>query len=229
MKRAIIVFVAAMLAVSMPVFSEGKGSMVALAKENSGKTIAVVSFSANKWGRGINGWDEANATDLMSTNINKMLAIIEANLASEWKVVKAETFIEKEDFQALAGDIGDAGVPSLKGKKLPLFGKDRKQLIKATIDPETAKKIAAITGTDYVVICYSEWSFAVGKMVPTCKALAKNVMSVYAKDGTQVFTARSDKMGTRPLGVMNRVRITENTIDQWVMAYLDGLTEILSK
>jgi hypothetical protein len=224
-------FVALLLLVAMPsvIFAGGKSNLKNLAKDNAGKTIAVVSLSANNYGNSLQGWNEANSSSLMASKLNVMLTMVELNLSKDWKVVKADTFIEKDAFQKLAGDMRDVGVPEKNGKKLPLFGTDRKQLIKASVNADTVKQIAAITGTDYVVVIYSEWAIAVGKMIPTSKALAKNVMSVYDKDGKQAFTGRSDKLGSKTIGAMGVVKVDETTIDQWVEAYLTGINALIGE
>ena len=199
-----------------------------LAKANPGKSIAVVSLSANNFGKQLQGWNDSNTTDLMATKLNLMLRMIENNLSGDWKVVKAETFVNKDEFQALAGDMREVGVPVFGESKLPLFGTDRKQMVKARIDSDLAKKIAGITGSDFIVIIYSEWAVATGSMIPTSKALTKNVMSIYDKDGKQVYNDRCDKIGAKSLGAMRFVKVHAETIDQWVEAYFSGV-EVLMK
>ena len=227
-KRMLMVFASLLFAVLPAVVFAATG-VKDVAKANPGKSIAVVSLSANNYGKQLQGWNDANTTDLMASKLNLMLSMIENNLSGDWKVVKAETFVKKDKFQALAGDMRDVGVPDFDGSKLPLFGTDRKQMVKARIDPELAKKIAAVTGTDFIIIIYSEWAVAEGSMIPTNKALTKNVMSIYDKDGKQVFTDRIDRIGKKTLGALGIIVVDEDTIDQWVDAYLAGVTLLLNQ
>lgn len=227
-KRMLTVFASLVFAV-LPAVVFAAAGVKDVAKENPGKTIAVVSLSANNYGKQLQGWNDANTSDLMASKLNLMLAMIENNLSGNWKVVKAETFVKNDKFQALAGDMREVGVPTFDESKLPLFGTDRKQMVKARVDPELAKKIAAATGSDFIVIIYSEWAIATGSVIPTSKALTKNVMSIYDKDGKQVFNDRCDKIGTKSLGAMNHVKVNGETIDQWVDAYLAGVTVLLNQ
>jgi hypothetical protein len=199
------------------------GTIGSLAVQNKGKSIAVVSVSANNFGGSLQGWNNANASDLMGTQLNKMVGEIETLLAKDWTVVSASTFATKDEFQALAGERREVGLPSYDGKSMPLFSKDRKQLIKAEVDKDVAVKLAKIAGADFILIAYSEWAVATGKFVPTSKALAKNVVSVFDASGKQVFQDRSDAQGDKTLGAMGRVVVDQNSIGEWVSAYDKGI------
>lgn len=199
------------------------GTIGTLGIKNKGKSIAVVSVSANNFGNSLQGWNNANASDLMGTQLNKMVLGIETLLAKDWTVVSAATFAGKDEFQVLAGERREVGLPVIDGKTMPLFSKDRKQLIKAEVDKEVAKQLAKIAGADYILIAYSEWAVATGRFVPTSKALAKNVVSVYDADGKQVFADRSDAQGDRTLGAMGSVVVDQNSIGEWVAAYEKGI------
>ncbi len=199
------------------------GTIGSLAAQNKGKSIAVVSVSANNFGGSLQGWNNANASDLMGTQLNQMVGEIEKLLSKDWTVVSAANFATKDEFQALAGERREVGLPSYDGKSMPLFSKDRKQLIKAEVDKDVAVKLAQIAGADYILIAYSEWAVATGRFVPTSKALAKNVVSVYDASGKQVFQDRSDAQGDKTLGAMGRVVVDQNSIGEWVTAYDKGI------
>ena len=77
-------------------------------------------------------------------------------------------------------------------------------------------KLAQIAGTDFILIAYSEWAVATGRFVPTSKALAKNVVSIYNAAGKQVFADRADTQGDRTLGAMGSVVVDQNSIGEWV-------------
>jgi hypothetical protein len=199
------------------------GTISTLGLQNKGKTIAIVSVSANNYGGSLQGWNSANASDLMGTQLNQMVGMVEALLAKDWTVVSASTFAAKDEFQMLAGERREVGLPSFDGKSMPLFSKDRKQLIKAQVDKDVAVKLAKIAGADFILIAYSEWAVATGKFVPTSKALAKNVVSIYDASGKQVFADRSDAIGNKTLGAMGSVVVDQNSIGEWVGAYDKGI------
>ncbi len=191
--------------------------------QNKGKSIAVVSVSANNYAGSLQGWNSANTSELMGTQLNTMVVGIESLLAKDWTVVNAASFAGKSEFQALAGERREVGLPVFDGKSMPLFSKDRKQLIKAEVDKDIAIKLAQITGADFILIAYSEWAVATGRFVPTSKALAKNVVSIYDAKGKKVFEDRADTQGDRTLGAMQKVRVDENSIGEWVVAYDKGI------
>jgi hypothetical protein len=148
---------------------------------------------------------------------------METLLAKDWTVIPAQTFAAKDEFQALAGERREVGLPSFDGKVMPLFSKDRKQLIKAEVDKDVAVKLAKIAGADYILIAYSEWAVATGRFVPTSKALAKNVVSIYDASGKKVYEDRADAQGDRTLGAMGSVVVDQNSIGEWVNAYDKGI------
>jgi hypothetical protein len=199
------------------------GTIGSLGVQNKGKTIAVVSVSANNFGGSLQGWNSANASELMGTQLNKMVGDIEVLLSKDWTVVHAQTFAGKDEFQAMAGERREVGLPVFDGKAMPLFSKDRKQLIKASVDKDVAVKLAQIAGADFILIAYSEWAVATGRFVPTSKALAKNVVSVYDASGKQVFQDRSDALGDKTLGALGNVVVDQNSIGEWVTAYDKGI------
>jgi len=201
----------------------GGGTIGSLALQNKGKSIAVVSVSANNYGNSLQGWNNANSSELMGTQLNKMVLDIESLLAKDWTVVSAANFATKDEFQALAGERREVGLPSFDGKAMPLFSKDRKQLVKAQLDKDVAIKLARIAGADYILVAYSEWAVATGRFVPTSKALAKNVVSIYSADGKQVYADRTDTQGDKTLGAMGSVVVDQNSIGEWVTAYDKGI------
>src|SRR5688500_17683341 len=107
------------------------GNIGTLGIQNKGKSIAVVSISANNYGGSLQGWNSANASDLMGSQLNQMVGLIEALLSKDLTVVNAANFAGKDEIQVLAGELREVGLPVFDGKTLPLFSKNRKQLIKA--------------------------------------------------------------------------------------------------
>jgi len=199
------------------------GNIGTLGIQNKGKSIAIVSVSANNYGGSLQGWNSANASDLMGSQLNKMVGMIETLFSKDWTVVSASTFAGKDEFQLLAGERREVGLPAFDGKTMPLFSKDRKQLIKAEVDKDVAIKLAQITGADFILIAYSEWAVATGRFVPTSKALAKNVVSIYDSKGKKVYEDRSDAQGDKTLGALGSVVVDQNSIGEWVNAYDKGI------
>ncbi len=202
------------------------GNIGTLAIKNKGKSIAIVSVSANNYSNSLQGWNSANTSELMGTQLNKMVGLIETLFTKDWTVVNAATFAGKDDFQVLAGEQREVGLPVFDGKTMPLFSKNRKQLIKAEVDQDVAVKLAKVTGADFVLIAYSEWAVATGRFVPTSKSLAKNVVSIYDASGKKVYEGRADMQGNKTLGAMGSVVVDQNSIGEWVTAYDKGVHEL---
>lgn len=223
MRRASILFVCslAFVACTMPM------SLNDAVARHPGGTIAVVSISANNFGESLQGWNAASTSYLMGTRVAKMLAAAERELGTKWKVVPASRFVGKKSFQKHKGARFDVGLAKLPKGTLPVFAQDRSQLVKASLTPAQAQALTRATGADLVAVIYSEWAVATGKFVPTAKALTKNVMSIYDASGQEIYHGRKDVVGTRTLGALGRVRVTEGTIDQWVDSYEVALTALV--
>ncbi len=204
-------------------------SMSKIAAKNPGKSLAVVSVSANNWSNSLQGWNSANTSNLMGTRLNTMLEKLETRMSEDWKIIPASSFVEKKEYQALAGEEREVGLPSINGVNMPLFSKNRKQLIKSRLDKDVAQNLAKITGADFLMVVYSEWAVATGRFIPTSKSLAKNVVSIYNAQGTQVYKGRKDQLGNKSLGAMGRVAVNENTIDEWVIAYEKGVSALYNQ
>ncbi len=209
---------------SSPFPRKGGSYLPKLAAENPGKKIAIVSISANNFGGSIQGWGDANATDLMTSRLNTMLAFAENTFAAGWEVVPASSFVARPEFIALAGEQRDVGAPMFDDIYMPLLSKNRKQLVKAMIDKDVALALIDVTGADFLVVIYSEWTTKTGSFVPTTKPLTKNVLSIYDNAGKQAFKGRIDKMGAKTLGAFSAVFVDEDTIDYWVDSYKLSLT-----
>lgn len=220
MKQRLSIVAAIALLISTAAHS---ANLTQLAERNPDSSIAIVSISANNFGNSLQGWNSANTTELMHSRLNHMLDLSEKLFAQDWELVPASSFANKPEFQALAGEQREVGLPELNGETMPLFSKDRKQLIAAEVDRDVAQQLAAVTGADFIVIIYSEWTVATGRFVPTSKALTKNVVSVFDASGKQVYDDRSDQQGQQTLGAVGRVAVNEDTIDQWVNAYEKGI------
>ena len=125
---------------------------------------------------------------------------------------------------ALAGEQRDVGAPMFDGVYMQLMSKSRKQLIRAELDKDVALALLDLTGADFLLVIYSEWTVQTGRFVPTSKPLTKNVVSLYNSKGKQEWDGRIDKMGSKTLGAFNQVFVDEDTIDEWVGSYKASLT-----
>ena len=83
------------LFLAMSSAAQAGGTIGTLGLQNKGKTIAVVSVSANNYGGSLQGWNNANSSELMGTQLNKMVGGIETLLSKDWTVVSAAHSPEK--------------------------------------------------------------------------------------------------------------------------------------
>jgi len=221
MKNKVLLAIAALVLV--PFASQAADYMPKLAIDNPGKKIAIVSIAANNFGGSLQGWNDANSTDLMTGRLNDMLTFTEELFAKSWDVVPTSSYASQPEFIGLAGEQRDVGAPMFDGVYMPLFSKDRKQLVKAQIDKDKIVTLAGITGADFLLVIYSEWAVKTGGFIPTSKPLTKNVVSIFNAAGKQVFKGRLDKMGPKTLGAMGAVFVDADTIDYWANAYKDSI------
>ena len=221
MKNKVLLAITSLLLI--PFASQAADYLPKLAIDNAGKKIAIVSIAANNFGGSLQGWNDANSTDLMTSRLNTMLTYTEELFAKGWDVVPTSSFASQPEFIALAGEQRDVGAPIFDGIYMPLFSKDRKQLVKAMIDKDVAVALAGITGADFLLVIYSEWAVKTGSFVPTSKPLTKNVVSIFDAAGKQVFKGRLDKMAPKTLGAFSAVFVDKDTIDLWVGAYQDSI------
>ncbi len=193
-------------------------------------SVAIVTMAVNNYGFfGSQGMINRN---LIAANTKQMLEKTEEILEKKWIVKPANSFINSSEYQRLSIEKAKDGLftPVLDGTVMPIFTKDRKAIIKGNIPPEIAQKLCATLGVDAVVLVYSEWMTDSGKFIPTVKALTKNCFSMYTKDGHKLFFDRKDMRGDRVIGgAFAGVHINENTIDQWVDAYLSAAEIVFNK
>ena len=192
--------------------------------------VALVSFSVSNWAGTVTGTSgsEEKAAALISSTLGNLLAETEKKLSGIMRVTKVSGFVKSPDYRNLASKSEhDVLVPKSGGTPLALFAKDNDELIAAKLSPEVAKKLCASLNVDAVVVVYSEWAQAVGHFVPTRRALAKNVVAVWDRNGDLVFFKRVDEQGEGVLGgPYGPIVVNEGTIKQWGGAYLNGFDQI---
>ena len=207
----------------IPFSAQGADRLPDLTAKHAGKKIALVSIAANNYGDRLQGWNSENTTELMADRLNAMLEVTEATFAADWDVVPASTFASKHEFLALAGEQRDVGLPMINDVLMPLFSIDRKEMIKTTSGQEVALALLDVTGADFLLIVYSEWTLKAGMFIPTNKAMTKNVFSIYDNTGEKIFKLRLDKVGKKTLGAMGRVFVDADTINQWSNSYNESV------
>jgi hypothetical protein len=64
-------------------------------------------------------------------------------------------------------------------------------------------------------------------VVPMTKAVSKNIVSFWDKDGQKIFTRRVDMLGNKPLGAMGLKVVNQETINEWTDTYKRSVTRIV--
>lgn len=198
--------------------------------DTSLSSVAVVSFAVNNYG--VYGSNGAINPALLDSVMPELLKKTEAILAEKLTVKPAASFVGNQDYRALSIGQVKSGLfaPKINGNDLPSFSKNRKDIVKGVLPPETAKQLCQRLGVDAVVLVYSEWMIDSGKFVPTIKALTKNCFAMYSKDGRKLFYDRKDMRGGKVIGgAFAGVHINEDTIDQWLDAYSKSAEIVLKK
>lgn len=92
-----------------------------------------------------------------------------------------------------------------------------------------AADLCQALGVDLIALVYSEWATKTGGFIPVTKPLTKNVMGIFDSQGRRIFKDRKDNVGRKTLGAFGRAVVDEDTINQWVGSYEDGMTRILGE
>lgn len=194
------------------------------------KKVALVALNVNNYGAfGTRG--QINPR-LINSNMNKMLSFTEKTLGKYWKVKSVKTFIKNKRYYNLSKGRANKNyfAPKVKGRTMPVFSKSNKEVIKGTLSKKIAQKLCKTLKVDAVMLVYTEWTTQTGRFVPITKAKSKNCISMYMKTGEQLFYARKDALGRKPLGgAFVRVQINQKTISQWVDSYKTGFKFILNQ
>lgn len=200
------------------------------AAKSSKAKVAVVSISVNDFGGALQNPNNSDVGELIDMKMNEMLSLTETKLKSMYTVVPAESFAANDKFQSMsAGEIKGVFHPSPGGKYMPRFSESRGDLVAVHLEPAQATELCEATGSDLVVVVYSEWATRTGGFVPITKPLAKNVLSMYDKQGRRLFKSRKDVVGKKTLGALGRAVVDDETISAWIDAYETGLDQLLDQ
>lgn len=203
----------------------------AFAKDTSAiKKVAVVSFSVSDVAGTVRAGSvgTSSVAGLMKSKVNGMLAEAEKKLGRKWTVVKASSFITNAAYrgQSVENKL-TVFLPTVGGKVMPVFTQVGKEIKGGQIDPDKAKAICKALGVDGIVLIFSEWSAKTGSMVPTTKAITKNVLTVWDRNGTMVFKKRVDMVGKKTLGAGGIKAVNDQSIGEWTDAYERALDKII--
>lgn len=194
--------------------------------------IALATFTVRNWGDMVSGTaGNAKATDLINSTLAGLLVSTENKLSGVKRINKMSGFIDNSGYRSLSvkSEI-DLMLPRVGGTPVVNFSRSEGDVVSANLTPETAKKLCATLQVDAVVVVYSEWAWAIGHFVPTKRALAKNVVTVWDRNGNLVFSKRVDETGVGVLGgPYGPIVVNEGTIKQWGGAYLKGLDPIFAE
>jgi hypothetical protein len=204
-------------------------SAAASAQAPSSLKVAVVALSVNEYGGYLKSSGNPQTDQLIQQNLNGLLESTEILISREWQLIPLASFINNPAYQAATIGHLKSGLfaPVVEGTTIPSFTEDRKGIIRSVMTAQQVKDVCAAIGADVVMVVYSEWAVATGQWAPTNKALAKNCVSMYSKDGKQLFFGRKDVMGQRTLGAMGKFAMNEDTIREWGNAYVSGIEQVL--
>ena len=190
--------------------------------------VALVSFSVSNWRGMVSGTaGDAKAEELINSTLSGLVTSTESKLAGFMRVNRVSSFVGNAGYRNL-GVKNELGlmIPKVNGTSIPLFSRTEDDVIAARLTPEVARKLCADLQVDAVVVVYSEWAAAQGHFVPTRKALAKNVVSVWDRSGNLVFNKRVDETGDAVIGGPYVTVVNVGTIKQWSIAYNKSFDQI---
>jgi hypothetical protein len=194
------------------------------------KSVALVSLIVRNYGIYYN--TGMMSPELINTNLNKVLSTTETTLGKYWKVKPVATFVANKTYQGFSKGTAppDYFTPKVRGKAMPVFFTAGNDYIKGIISKDTAQKLCGTLGVDAIALVYSEWAVQTGKFVPTQKALTKNCVAMYDKNGKYLFFGRKDTLGSANIGsAYSGVHIDDKTIHFWLEAYEEGVKTVLDK
>jgi hypothetical protein len=212
----------------------GCAASVGNLKENQAvKNVAVVSLAVSDWGGSVSS-NSIPGKDPVLQLIDKatleMLTHMENELSSRWEVKRATAFIGSKNYRKEAVDeVLTVLVPTIKGQRMPVFTMVSGEIKKGDIDPGKAKALCKALQVDAVVLVFSEWTARTGGIVPTTKAVSKNIVAFWDKDGQKIFMRRVDMMGNKTLGAMGVKVVNQGTISEWTDSYKRSVTKIMQE
>ena len=193
--------------------------------------VALVSLSVNDWGGSVKSGSVGSegTEELIYSGLGEMVAYTEQKLAGKWQVKKVADFIGRPEYRALGVERTlTAYLPKISGQEMPIFTKVSKELKSGSISPDLAKQLCAALEVDAVALVFSEWTVKTGGIVPTTKAVSKNIITLWDSNGRKIFNKRVDMMGTRSLGAFGFKAMNRDTVLEWTDTFKRSLDQIFS-
>jgi hypothetical protein len=194
--------------------------------------IALATFTVRNWEGVVSGTaGNARGNELISNMLSGLLTSTENKIAGVKRLNRMSGFINNPTYRSfnVKSDV-TLMQPKMGGTPVVNFSTSEGDVVAARLTPETAKKLCATLQVDAVVVVYSEWAVAMGHFVPTQRALAKDVVTVWDRDGNLIFNKRVDETGSGVLGgPYSPVVVNEGTIKQWSEAYNKALDQIVAE
>lgn len=190
--------------------------------------VALVSLSVSNWRGMVSGTaGDAKAEELINSTLSGLVTSTESKLSGFMHVNKISSFIGNAGYRSMnVKSEVSLMMPKVNGTPVVNFSRSEADVIAANLTPEAARKLCAELHVDAVVVVYSEWAAAQGHFVPTRKALAKNVVTVWDRGGNLVFNKRIDEMGDAVIGGPYVTVVNVGTIKQWSVAYNKSFDQI---
>ncbi len=195
------------------------------------RKMALVSLSVSNWMSMVSGTaGDARAAELISSTFAGLVTTTESKLSGVKHLVKISSFIDKPAYRSM-GVKADVPLmfPKVNGQTIVNFSRSEDEVISANLSPDAAKKLCATLQVDAVVVVYSEWAAAQGHFVPTRRALAKNVVSVWDRNGNLVFNKRVDETSDAVVGGPYVTVVNVGTIRHWAEAYAKSFDQIVAE
>ena len=194
------------------------------------KRVAVVSFSVSDYGGSVSAGSigSTSVSDLIDSTVTKMLNDTEDKLSAKWNVAKASTFINNSGYHDLASrKTLSVFVPQINGKEMAVFTQVSKEIKGGQIASQTAMDLCKALSVDGIVLVFSEWTSKTGGIIPTTKALTKNVLTIWDSNGRLVTKKRVDMVGKKTLGFSGVKAVNENTINEWRDSFNRAMDKIM--
>jgi hypothetical protein len=193
--------------------------------------MALVSLTVSNWQSMVSGTaGDAKAAELINSTFAGLLSSTENKLSGVKRITKLSSFIDNPTYRSynVKSEV-PLMFPKVSGTPVVNFSRSESDVIAAKLNPETAKKLCTILQVDAVVVIYSEWAAAQGHFVPTRRALAKNVVTVWDRSGNLVFSKRVDEMSSAVVGGPYVTVVNVGTIKNWAEAYNKSLDQIVAE
>lgn len=193
--------------------------------------VALVSLSVSDWGGTVKfgSVGSENTESLIYSGLEEMVDYTERKLADKWQVAKVSGFIGRPEYRKLGVERTlTAYLPKIGGKDMPIFTQVSKELKSGTISADKAEKLCKALGVDAVALVFSEWTFKTGGIVPTSKAVSKNIITIWDNNGRKILHKRVDMMGNRTIGAYGVKAMNQDTVLEWTDTFKRSLDKIFA-